>query len=81
MKVLHLTVVSPEKELFCGEVQQVTLPGTMGAFTILNQHAPIVSSLQAGVVTYVTAAGEEHQIEVKSGFMEMSYNKISVCVE
>ena len=81
MKALHLTVVSPEKELFSGEVKQVTLPGTLGSFTILNQHAPIVASLQAGPLVYVTAAGEECTIEIKSGFMEMSYNKISVCVE
>lgn len=81
MKALHLTVVSPEKELFSGEVQQVTLPGTLGSFTILNQHAPIVSSLHAGPLVYVTAAGEECIIGIKSGFMEMSYNKIAVCVE
>lgn len=81
MKALHLTVVSPEKELFSGEVQQVTLPGSMGSFTILSQHAPIISSLQQGTLVYVTAAGEEQSIELKSGFVEMSYNQVDVCVE
>ncbi len=81
MKALHLTVVSPEKELFSGEVQQVTLPGSMGSFTILSQHAPIISSLQQGTLVYVTASGEEQSIELKSGFVEMSYNQIDVCVE
>lgn len=78
---MHLTVVSPEKELFSGEVRQVTLPGSMGSFTILSHHAPIISSLQEGTLVYVTAGGEEHTIELKSGFMEMSYNQIAVCVE
>ena len=48
MKKLHLNIVSPEKELFNGEVESVTLPGTMGSFSILPQHAPIVSSLGTG---------------------------------
>ena len=48
MKRLQLTIVSPEKELFQGEVNQITLPGVMGSFTILPQHAPIVSSLTRG---------------------------------
>ena len=46
MKKLHLNIVSPEKELFNGEVESVTLPGTMGSFSILPQHAPIVSYIQ-----------------------------------
>ena len=54
MKDLHLNIVSPEKEIFDGEVDSVTLPGAMGSFTILPQHAPIVSSLKAGLVSYVT---------------------------
>ena len=41
MKELHLNIVSPEKEVFNGEVKSVTLPGTSGVFSILPQHAPI----------------------------------------
>ena len=40
MKELHLNIVSPEKEVFNGEVKSVTLPGTSGVFSILPQHAP-----------------------------------------
>ena len=54
MKKLHLNIVSPEKELFNGEVESVTLPGTMGSFSILPQHAPIVSSLGTGKLIYAT---------------------------
>ena len=60
MKGLHLDIVSPEKEIFTGEVDSVTLPGTLGSFTILVQHAPIVSSLKAGTLAYVTKDGEEY---------------------
>ncbi|EGF57432.1 ATP synthase subunit epsilon [Bacteroides fluxus] len=80
MKGLHLTIVSPEKELFNGEVERVTLPGTMGSFSILPQHAPIVSSLGAGTLVYVTG-GEEHALDIQSGFVEMSNGKVAVCIE
>ena len=80
MKGLHLTIVSPEKELFNGEVESVTLPGTMGSFSILPQHAPIVSSLGAGTLVYVTG-GEEHALDIQSGVVEMSNGKVAVCIE
>lgn len=78
--LLHLEIFSPEKEIFSGEVEHVTLPGTMGSFTILPLHAPIISSLQAGTLSYVTKEGEEHAEEVKEGFVEMNGNRVSVCV-
>ena len=48
MKELHLSIVSPEKSIFDGNVKIVTLPGMIGSFSILPGHAPIVSSLKAG---------------------------------
>ncbi|HIZ02016.1 MAG TPA: hypothetical protein H9819_07190, partial [Candidatus Bacteroides merdipullorum] len=42
--------------------------------------APIISSLQDGVLSYVTKSGEEHTETVKGGFVEMNGNKVSVCV-
>lgn len=81
MKVLQLTIVSPEKQLFNGEVENVTLPGMMGLFTILPQHAPIVSSLRAGTLSYVTKDGAVHTQEINGGFIEMNDNNVSVCVD
>lgn len=81
MKGLQLIIVSPEKELFNGEVENVTLPGMLGSFTILPQHAPIVSSLKAGTLSYVTMDGEEHTQEINGGFIEMNDNHVSVCVD
>lgn len=80
MADLRLNIVSPEKLFFDGEAESVTLPGVQGAFTILPQHAPIVSSLGEGVVKYV-ADGELHEIPAKSGFVEMSDGNVTVCVE
>lgn len=80
MDGLELTIISPEKKLFQGEVRRVTLPGIMGSFTILPQHAPVVSSLQAGKVTYVKADGTEETRQINGGFIEMNSNHVSVCI-
>ncbi len=78
---LYLSIVSPEKRLFEGEVQSVTLPGVMGSFTILPQHAPIVSALAGGQLTYVAVGGGEQTLEINGGFVEMSGEKVSVCAD
>lgn len=80
MKKLYLDIVSPEKAIFSGEVDSLTLPGTMGTFSILPQHAPIVSSLKEGLLIYVTN-GEEYSLDILSGFIEMNNNHITVCIE
>lgn len=80
MKTLHLTIVSPERILFEGDADAVTLPGAMGAFMVLPGHAPIVSALTPGAVRYRNK-GEENEISVKGGFAEVSNNEVSVCIE
>ena len=52
--MLKLKIVSPERIEFDGEVDSVLVPGTMGQFEILNDHAPIISTLQKGFVEYGT---------------------------
>ena len=75
-----MSVVSPEKVLFEGSVEKVSLPGTLGAFVILPGHAPIISSLEKGTIRFVTEA-EERTIEVHTGgFVEKNGGQISVCV-
>ena len=57
--MLNLKIVSPEKIEFEGDVERVVVPGTMGSFEILQNHAPIISSLEKGDVVYVTAEGKK----------------------
>ena len=47
-----LRIVSPEKVIYKGEVQMVKLPGTVGQFTVLENHAPLVSTLTSGEIVY-----------------------------
>ena len=78
--MLQLKIVSPEKIEFCGAVDSVLVPGTMGQFEILTDHAPIISLLTKGDV-YYTAADGRHQIAILGGFVEVQKNQVSLCVE
>jgi len=78
--MLKLKIVSPEKVEFEGEVTSVKVPGVLGNFEILDNHAPIISSLQKGVVEYTTAS-ETVTINVLGGFAEVQKNEVSVCIE
>ena len=78
--MLRLRIIAPDRLVFEGEVESVTLPGTLGSFTVLNNHAPIISSLDMGKITYKDADGAT-DISIKSGFAEVKNNILSVCVE
>ena len=80
LRMLKLRIISPEKLVFEGEVKKVTLPGTMGSFTVLDNHAPIISSLEKGLIKYENANGLV-EVVVNSGFAEVKDNILSICVE
>ena len=74
--MLKLKIVSPERIEFTGEVEMVRVPGTQGQFEILTGHAPIISTLQKGIVEY-----DGQQLEILGGFVEVQKNEVSLCVE
>ncbi len=77
---MNLTILSPEKQIFSGPVKSVKVPGAGGQFEMLENHAPIVSSLQAGEVRIVKDNGEKLTFEVSGGFVEMLNNEVSLLV-
>jgi len=78
--MLRLRIIAPDRLVFEGEVESVTLPGTVGSFTVLNNHAPIISSLEKGKIAYKDANGQT-DVPVRSGFAEVKDNTLSICVE
>ena len=78
--MLTLKIVSPERVEFDGEVESVLVPGTLGSFEILNDHAPIISSLETGQVEYTTKEGKV-ELGILGGFVEVKKNEVSLCVE
>ena len=79
--MLKLKIVSPEKIEFEGDVNSVLVPGTMGQFEILVNHAPIISSLDKGKVVYALPDGEKKSLSITGGFVEVQKNVVSLCVE
>ncbi len=78
--MLKLRIVSPEKVIFDGDIESITVPGTLGSFEILNNHAPIISSLGIGKVIYVTSKATE-ELDIQGGFVEVQKNMVELCVE
>jgi len=78
--MLQLKIVSPEKVEYDGAVESILVPGTAGQFEILNDHAPIISTLQKGVVEYVSQEGKV-SLNILGGFVEVQKNVVSLCVE
>ena len=78
--MLTLKIVSPERVEFDGEVESVLVPGTLGSFEILNDHAPIISSLEKGKVEYTTKDGKV-ELGILGGFVEVKKNEVSLWVE
>ena len=78
--MLKLKIVSPEKVVYQGDVESVLVPGTLGSFEILKDHAPIISSLEVGKVEYTTQDGKQ-TLDIQGGFVECKKNEVSLCVE
>ena len=71
-----LRIVSPEKVIYKGEVQMVKLPGTVGQFTVLENHAPLVSTLTPGEIVY-KGSEEEKSVQIR---VEVRDNNVVVCI-
>jgi ATP synthase, F1 epsilon subunit (delta in mitochondria) len=80
MANFHFELVSPEKLLFSGEVEQVDVPGVEGDFGVLAEHAPMVTTLRPGILM-VHAAGGQQKIVVLGGFAEVSADGLTVLAD
>jgi len=78
---MYLEIITPDKRVFEGDITSVKVPGTLGSFEILNNHAPIVSSLDKGEVRVKTSKGELLQYQVDGGVVEVMKNKVSLLIE
>jgi F-type H+-transporting ATPase subunit epsilon len=80
MATFHLDLVSPEKLLFSGEVDQVDVPGSEGDFGVLAGHAPLIATMRPGILT-VYRSGEALKIVVNGGFAEVGPAGLTVLAE
>ena len=92
---MRLEIVTPEATIFNSEISWVAVPGINGAFQMLNNHAPVVSLLEKGLVrikgdainidkafsSKFTKEDDEYQLPINSGTIELNANKIIVLVD
>lgn len=77
---MYLEIVTPDEKYFEGEVSVVTFPGSDGSFQIMNNHAPLVSSLAKGDVIYKNKEGE-YDVLIDGGVVEVLNNRVVVLAE
>ncbi len=77
---MTLKIISAEQIEFQGEVNMVSLPGEMGLFEVLNNHAALIASLTAGIVTYENTDGTRSTREIGGGVADINNNVVSVCI-
>jgi len=77
---MKLEIITPEQIYFSGEVSSITFPGTSGSFTVWENHAPLISSLKEGKLSFITN-NEETELIIDGGFAEVSKNEVTVCLE
>jgi F-type H+-transporting ATPase subunit epsilon len=80
MATIHFDLVSPEKLLFSGDVEQVDIPGSEGDFGVLAGHAPLVATVRPGVLT-IFREGGELKIVINGGFAEVGPSGLTVLAE
>ena len=79
--MIILDIISPERTLVHESVLSVELPGTMGRFEVLKDHAPLISSLVEGNIVYKIDGEKDGTITISSGFVEVCDNHVTACVE
>ena len=77
---LTLSVVTPEKQLVSEEVDQVNAPGSEGDFGVLYDHAPILTNLRSGQLSYEND-GESTALVISGGYLEVTDNRVTILAE
>ncbi|QJW91716.1 ATP synthase F1 subunit epsilon [Spirosoma taeanense] len=77
---MTLDIITPDRKVFSGEASSVTFPGSEGQFQVLNNHAPLVSTLARGPVVVQTPSGQQ-TFTVDGGVVEVLQNRVLVLAE
>lgn len=81
MAAFHFELVSPEKLVFSGDVESVVVPGTEGEFTVLKDHAPLISTMKPGVIVIEEAPTKKLRLFVRGGFAEVATSGLTILAD
>lgn len=77
---MNLTIVAPSGTLCSTTTDKVSFPGTVGRFTVLRDHAPLIAGLTSGEIVYTDGEGDV-RLPIRSGCVRVFENRIEACVE
>jgi len=78
---MNLTVLTPDNEIFQGEVSSVKVPGADGQFEVRRNHAPVVAALTSGNVRLKKSDNNYMNFNINKGFIEVLNNEIALLVQ
>jgi len=78
---MNLEIVTPENNLFSGEIKLVSVPGTAGSFEVMPNHAPLISTLEKGKIKIISTNDKEEHFEIEGGVIEIRDNQVIVLCE
>lgn len=81
MKAFYLEIITPSKTAFSGNVFSVTIPGTLGSFQVLYNHAPLISSFEIGLIKIVLEDNSERFYATSGGTTEVLNNRVLILSE
>jgi F-type H+-transporting ATPase subunit epsilon len=81
MVAFHFELVSPDKLVFSGDVEAVVVPGTEGEFTVLEDHAPLISTMKPGIVVIDETPAKRLRLFVRGGFAEVVPSGLTILAE
>jgi F-type H+-transporting ATPase subunit epsilon len=81
MATFHFELVSPEKLLFSGEVEDVIVPGSEGQFTVLANHAPVLTTLRPGLIVMHGGSSGNKSMFVRGGFADVTPSGLTILAE
>jgi F-type H+-transporting ATPase subunit epsilon len=81
MAEFHFELISPERLVFSGDVETVVVPGTEGEFTVLKDHAPLISGMKPGIVVIGETAAAKLSYYVPGGFAEVAPSGLTILAD
>ena len=79
--MFRLSIVTPEKIVYEGEVVSLIVPGIEGYLGVLSHHAPLITALQTGKIEFQEAGQKLQVYAVSGGFMEVSHNQATLLAD
>jgi F-type H+-transporting ATPase subunit epsilon len=73
---VNIEIITPDKKIYTGDIRSVRVPGRKGSFQVLKDHAPIISTLEAGPVIITDEQGGEVRFDISGGVIEVKKNRI-----